>query len=162
MFGKLVESEAWHDNISVIFVKAHRCVGGLKKKVPLRSGSQRHRHFIVFFKVSVKWFVCIKGPGVPIRFCFWVQQRDFIISFVFYDKTLHTFTLILMKSFINHGQTVSAKPISEISKIFTYFELASIRPRSQRRQFETQKAASSNPTGNIYFHFEFFCWLPVP
>ena len=39
--------------ISVIFVTAHRCAGGLKK-LDLRSGSQRHRHFIGFFKVPVQ------------------------------------------------------------------------------------------------------------
>ena len=32
-------------DISVIHVTAHRCAGGLKKKLNLRSGSQRHRHF---------------------------------------------------------------------------------------------------------------------
>ena len=31
----------------------HRCAGGLKKKLYLRSGSQRHRHFAGFFNVSV-------------------------------------------------------------------------------------------------------------
>ena len=33
------------NEISVIYVTAHRCAGGLKKKFDLRSGSQRHRHF---------------------------------------------------------------------------------------------------------------------
>ena len=32
---------------------AHRCAGGLKKKYDLRSGSQRHRHFVGFFNVPV-------------------------------------------------------------------------------------------------------------
>ena len=40
--------------ISVIHVTAHRCAGGLKKKLDLRSGSQRHRHFIGFFNVPVQ------------------------------------------------------------------------------------------------------------
>ena len=31
----------------------HRCTGGLKKKLHLRSGSQRHRNFVGFFKVHV-------------------------------------------------------------------------------------------------------------
>ena len=31
--------------ISVIYVTAHRCTGGLKKKLKLRSGFQRQRHF---------------------------------------------------------------------------------------------------------------------
>ena len=43
----------WND-ISVIYVTAHRCAGGLKKKLDLRSGSQRHRHFVGFFNVPVQ------------------------------------------------------------------------------------------------------------
>ena len=42
------------NNISVIYVTAHRCAGGLKKKFDLRSGSQRHRHFVGFFIVPVQ------------------------------------------------------------------------------------------------------------
>ena len=42
------------NDISVIYVTAHRCAGGLKKKMlDLRSGSQRHRHFVGFFNVPV-------------------------------------------------------------------------------------------------------------
>ena len=41
------------NDISVIYVTAHRCAGGLKKKLYLRSGSQRHRHFVGFFNVPV-------------------------------------------------------------------------------------------------------------
>ena len=33
---------------------AHRCAGGLKKKLNLRSGSKRHRHFVGFFNVPVQ------------------------------------------------------------------------------------------------------------
>ena len=40
-------------DISVIYVTAHRCAGGLKK-LYLRSGSHRHRHFVGFFNVSVQ------------------------------------------------------------------------------------------------------------
>ena len=40
--------------ISVIYVTAHRCAGGLKKKLNLWSGSQRHRHFAGFFNVPVQ------------------------------------------------------------------------------------------------------------
>ena len=40
-----------HATISVIYVTAHRCAGGLKK-LNLWSGSQRHRHFVGFFKAS--------------------------------------------------------------------------------------------------------------
>ena len=39
--------------ISVIYVTAHRCAGGLKK-LDLRSGSQRHRYFAGFFNVPVQ------------------------------------------------------------------------------------------------------------
>ena len=41
------------NDISVIYVTAHRCAGGLKK-LNLRSGSQRHRHFVGFFNVPVQ------------------------------------------------------------------------------------------------------------
>ena len=41
------------NDISVIYVTAHGCAGGLKKKLDLRSGSQRHRHFVGFFNVPV-------------------------------------------------------------------------------------------------------------
>ena len=33
---------------------AHRCAGGLKEKWDLRSGSQRHRHFVGFFNVPAQ------------------------------------------------------------------------------------------------------------
>ena len=42
------------NDISVIYVTAHRCAGGLKKKLDLRSGSQRYRHFVRFFNVPVQ------------------------------------------------------------------------------------------------------------
>ena len=42
------------NNISVIHVTAHRCAGGLKKKLDLRSGFQRHRLFVGFFNVPVQ------------------------------------------------------------------------------------------------------------
>ena len=41
------------NDISVIYVTAHRCAGGLKKKLDLRSGFQRHRHFVGFFNEPV-------------------------------------------------------------------------------------------------------------
>ena len=41
------------NDISVIYVTAHRCAGELKK-LDLRSGSQRHRHFVGFFHVPVQ------------------------------------------------------------------------------------------------------------
>ena len=42
------------NDILVIYVTAHRCASGLKKKLNLRSGSQRHRHFVGFFNVPVQ------------------------------------------------------------------------------------------------------------
>ena len=41
------------NDISVTYSTAHRCAGGLKK-LDLRSGSQRHRHFVGFFNVPVQ------------------------------------------------------------------------------------------------------------
>ena len=41
------------NEIPVIYVTVHRCAGGLKKKMDLRSGSQHHRHFVEFFNVPV-------------------------------------------------------------------------------------------------------------
>ena len=41
------------NDISVIYAKTHRCAGGFKKKLDLRSGSQRHRHFVGFLYVPV-------------------------------------------------------------------------------------------------------------
>ena len=38
----------------VIYVTAHGCAGGLKKKLNLRSGFQRHIHFVGFFNVPVQ------------------------------------------------------------------------------------------------------------
>ena len=39
--------------ISVIYLTAHRCAGGLKK-LNLRSGSQRHIHFVGFLNVPIQ------------------------------------------------------------------------------------------------------------
>ena len=41
------------NDISVIYVTAHRCEGGLKK-LDLRSGSQHNTHFVWFFNVTVE------------------------------------------------------------------------------------------------------------
>ena len=42
------------NDISVIYVTAQRCAGGLNKRLNLQSGSQRHRHFVGFFNVPVQ------------------------------------------------------------------------------------------------------------
>ena len=63
------------NDISVIYVTAHRCAGGLKKKMDLRSGSQRHRHFVGFFNMPVQ---------APTRF-FKVIPTHRPISRHFYD-----------------------------------------------------------------------------
>ena len=59
-------------NFSVIHVTAHRCAGGLKKKwLDLRSGSQRHRHFVGFSivgaTVTVHQFFCILHLTCPCK-----------------------------------------------------------------------------------------------
>ena len=42
-----------HATIFQSYMWQHRCAGGLKKKLYLRLGSQRHRHFTGFFNVPV-------------------------------------------------------------------------------------------------------------
>ena len=42
------------NDISVIYVTAQRCAGRLKKKLYLRSGSKRYRHFAGFFNLPVQ------------------------------------------------------------------------------------------------------------
>ena len=42
------------NEISVIAAHTCRCAGGLKKKLDVRSGSQRHRHFVGFFNVRAR------------------------------------------------------------------------------------------------------------
>ena len=42
------------NDIQVIYVTAHRCAGGPKKKLGLRSGYQCHIHFVGFFNVPVE------------------------------------------------------------------------------------------------------------
>ena len=43
-----------HATIFQLYMWWHRCAGGLKKKLYLRSGSQCHRHFAGFFNVPVQ------------------------------------------------------------------------------------------------------------
>ena len=64
------------NDISVIhvYVTAHRCAGRLKKKWDLRSGSNRHRHFVVF--PSKHWHGVILFTVIP---------RNRLISVAFYD-----------------------------------------------------------------------------
>ena len=42
------------NDISVIYVTVHRCAGWPKKKLNLRFGHQRHKHFVGFFSVPVQ------------------------------------------------------------------------------------------------------------
>ena len=42
------------NDISVIYLTAHRCAGGLRKKLYQQLSSQHHRHFVVFFKAPVQ------------------------------------------------------------------------------------------------------------
>ena len=44
-------------DVSAIFVTAHGCAGGLKKKLNLWSGFPCDRHFI--------WFLLCTGTGIP-------------------------------------------------------------------------------------------------
>ena len=50
------------NDISVIYVTARRCAGGLKK-LDIRSRAQHHRHFVGFLNLPVK------GPTRGQRFC---------------------------------------------------------------------------------------------
>ena len=68
------------NDISVIYVKAHRYAGGLNKKLDLRSGSQRHyRHFVGFFNVTCP---SKHRHGTTL---FTVIPRNRSISVAFYD-----------------------------------------------------------------------------
>ena len=42
------------NDISVIYVTAIRCTGGIEKELDLRSGSQRQIHFVGFFNLPVQ------------------------------------------------------------------------------------------------------------
>ena len=72
-----------YSDISVIYMTAHGCAGGLKKKLNLRSGSQRHSHFVGTYVVSspskhrhgANLFTVIRRIGAKTRH----------ISVVFYD-----------------------------------------------------------------------------
>ena len=49
------------NDISVIYVMAHRCTGG-PKKFDIRSGSKRHRYFVGFFYIPVYGLGTDTGP----------------------------------------------------------------------------------------------------
>ena len=51
-FGLLVVLR--NSSLIYMYVTAHRCADGLKEKVDLQLGSQRHRHFVGFLKVPVQ------------------------------------------------------------------------------------------------------------
>ena len=67
------------NDISVIYLTAHRCTGGLKKKLDLWSGSQSHRHFVWFFNVPVQAptrdqpFYC-RAKGIVGRWGSWIWR----------------------------------------------------------------------------------------
>ena len=56
--SKVTELDWMHyvtcNDISAIYVTAHRYAGGLKKKFDLQSGSQRHKHLVGFLNVPVQ------------------------------------------------------------------------------------------------------------
>ena len=64
-----------HATMFQLYMWRHICAGGLKKKLDLRSGSQRHRHFVGFFNVPVQ---------VPTNF-FTVIPRNRLILVAFHD-----------------------------------------------------------------------------
>ena len=87
------------NDISVTYVIAHRCTGGLKKMFDLRSGSQRHRHFVGFFYVPtgvtsvIKVYTDVRLEGV----CFsglqvyeWVSfsHQKYINGLFFHPKSI--------------------------------------------------------------------------
>ena len=77
----------------------HRCAGGLKKKLYLRSGSQRHRHFAGFFNVTV-----LHRHGPP----FLYRDSDIPSHFVaFYD------TLGIHRTFSRLKPPVSSRGLRE-------------------------------------------------
>ena len=49
------------NDISVIYVTAQLCAGGLKKVLDLRLGSQRHRHFVGLLTVPVHGTTLLNG-----------------------------------------------------------------------------------------------------
>ena len=59
------------NDISVIYVTAHRCAGRLKKEFDLWSGSQSHRHFVGFFNVSRP----STNTGPPFLRLFWETSQ---------------------------------------------------------------------------------------
>ena len=64
------------NDISVIYVTAHRCAGGLKKKLDLRSGSERHRRFVGFFNVPVLAFLYGDSNTPPHLVAFYDHAGD--------------------------------------------------------------------------------------
>ena len=101
------------NDISVIYVTAHRCAGGLKKKLDLRSGSQRHRHFVGFFNVPVLeptrdhpfYTVIPKVIDFPSMFTtvyrseYLLDRLDLIFLSDFVKMNMSTLFVILISSF---------------------------------------------------------------
>ena len=56
-----------HSMIFQLYMWRHRCADGPKKKLYLRSGSQRHRHFVGFFNMPVQ----APTRGHPFLRLFW-------------------------------------------------------------------------------------------
>ena len=74
---------------------AHRCAGGLKKKLNLRPGSQRHSHFEGFF------YVPVQAPTKATLLT--VIPRNHPISVAFYDAYGDTEDLLQQERLINFG-----------------------------------------------------------
>ena len=73
------------NDISVIYVTAHRCARILKKNLDLRSGSQRHRHLVRFFNVPVQALVDMWPP-----FLYGYSERLFRETALFSRLLRHT------------------------------------------------------------------------
>ena len=110
------------NDISVTYVTADRCVGGLKNKLYLRSGSQRHRHFVGFLYMNIRLFVrwsceydidnttCVFAFKLH-KFIYYTQQFLFLYLFPFLCQSNYlprgpnyrqSWTSLLFTSIRNH------------------------------------------------------------
>ena len=70
-----------HATVFQSYMLRHRCASGLKKKLYLRSGSQRHKHYAGFFNVPVLHrYGTISQPVLSIRDTFFNSFLNFFLS----------------------------------------------------------------------------------
>ena len=114
------------NDISIIYVTAHRCAGGLKNKFDLRLGSQRHRYFVGFFNVPVQ------PPTRGQPFYGYSEKPSHLVAF--YD------TLGIRRTHSHHNPrdpqmealTMNLKVVSlspNVGKNFTFCILSTLGPR---------------------------------